>query len=45
VPKAGKGGFKASPRLGERFGEGFIDTLKTFQTSSKAAIDFEPGFP
>ncbi|WP_096670228.1 YnfA family protein [Dolichospermum compactum] len=25
----GKGGFKASPRRGERFGEGFIYTLKT----------------
>ncbi|BAZ86429.1 hypothetical protein NIES806_26410 [Dolichospermum compactum NIES-806] len=31
----GNGGFKASPRVGERFGEGFIYTytLKTFQTS------------
>jgi len=51
VPKAGNGGFKASPVLNiipfpsplrrglgrgakERFGEGFIYTLKTFQTSS-----------
>jgi hypothetical protein len=25
----GKGDFKASPRIGERFGEGFIYTLKT----------------
>jgi len=31
----GKGVFKASPRRGERFGEGFIYTFKTFQTSSK----------
>jgi hypothetical protein len=31
----GKGGFKASPRFGERFGEGFVYILKTFQTSSK----------
>jgi hypothetical protein len=31
----GNGGFKASPRRGERFGEGFVYTLKTFQTSSK----------
>jgi hypothetical protein len=30
-----KGDFKASPRVGERFGEGFIYTLKTFKTSSK----------
>ena len=29
----GNGGFKAYPRVGERFGEGFIYTLKTFQTS------------
>jgi hypothetical protein len=32
----GNGGFKASPRRGERFGEGFIYTLKTFKTSSKS---------
>jgi len=31
-----EGGFKASPSFGERFGEGFVYTLKTFQTSSKA---------
>jgi hypothetical protein len=30
----GKGVFKASPRFGERFGEGFVYTLKTFQTPS-----------
>jgi hypothetical protein len=30
----GNGGFKASPCVGERFGEGFIYTLKTFQTPS-----------
>jgi hypothetical protein len=29
-----EGGFKASPRFGERFGEGFVYTLKTFQTPS-----------
>jgi hypothetical protein len=34
----GKGGFKASPLAGERFGEGFIYTLKTFKTSSKKAM-------
>jgi len=34
VPKAGKGVFKASPRFGERFGEGFVYTLKTSQTPS-----------
>jgi hypothetical protein len=31
----GNGGFKASPLAGERFGEGSVYTLKTFQTSSK----------
>jgi len=30
----GNGGFKASPLVGERFGEGFVYTLKTFKTSS-----------
>jgi len=41
VPKAGKGVFKASPRFGERFGEGLIYTLKTFKTSSESGY---PGF-
>jgi hypothetical protein len=31
----GNGGFKASPLVGERFGEGSVYTLKTFKTSSK----------
>jgi hypothetical protein len=33
-----EGGFKASPRFGERFGEGLIYTLKTFKTPSKKRL-------
>jgi hypothetical protein len=29
MDKEGNGGFKASPRVGESFGEGFVYTLKT----------------
>ena len=45
-----KGVFKASPLQGERFGEGFIYTLKTFQTSSlmtfamRLGIDSQLGY-
>jgi hypothetical protein len=40
----GKGGFKASLRFGERFGEGLIYTLKTFKTSSKALAIINHGY-
>jgi hypothetical protein len=34
----GNGVFKASPLVGERFGEGSVYTLKTFKTSSNQKI-------
>jgi hypothetical protein len=35
----GKGDFKASPRVGERFGEEFIYTLITFKPSSNGKLN------
>jgi len=40
----GNGDFKASPLAGERFGEGSVYTLKTFQTSSKNLKSLDPRF-